>query len=364
MSGLEEISRFRGLDKIFSNRELLLQSEKFPEMGRNGKNNFGSEIGFPDGRFRCFGECYHTAFKVLPCFRSFDVLRLFHVSSVTSMSKDSIEKNPETNRTTNPADPQRNQSNPPIVTSKTKAAISPDGDTQPAHTAKENRERTKLGLEITGLAVLIVYTAFSGCQACYSRQQAGAAIQAANDATESLTTLKTQFQMDQRPYVIVLGMSTVNFKLQKARPATKGQPLVVNIVMKNVGKSPALNVIIHRHLVYGNDQLEQLFRPEPLDMTKSQDVIAQGEVDTTTAMSVKDTFAIETADVPAPDIVNWDGGEPIIVLVGLLTKIPSATLIARHMRIGTLPLPCGRTLPTSSMSVLIRSSAGSRSSVR
>jgi hypothetical protein len=170
----------------------------------------------------------------------------------------------------------------------------------------------KTTAEMLGIGAVIAYTIFSGFQMHYASQQARAAITASGAATQSLKTIQDQFVLDQRPYIVAFGFQMSDFKTGKPSPAIKGRPLVVNIQIKNVGKSAALNTIVHRHLLFGEASIERM-RVEPPDTRKSGDAIAQAQQYMTTAVSINDTFANETADIRPSELVNWDGTKPIIV---------------------------------------------------
>jgi hypothetical protein len=186
--------------------------------------------------------------------------------------------------------------------------------TDEERTEKKKKKRRKtiiFWIEIASLIVFFVYATFTILIWRANKKSADAATIASNAATESLKETRKQFQLDQRPYVAVFAFQMID-KTNKAAPAVKGRPLVVGIQIKNVGKSPALNTITHRHLIFGESNIEQ-FRGEPPDTEKIGNVIAQGEWVTTTAVSIKDTFANETADISRDEIVMWDGTSPIIV---------------------------------------------------
>jgi hypothetical protein len=159
------------------------------------------------------------------------------------------------------------------------------------------RESHKVWLERFTLVAVVVYAGIAGWQGCISKDLL-------------LTTIR-QFQADQRPYVVEDGMTMLKFNDGTPSPPVIGQPLDVHIAFKNAGKTPALNLIIHRHMFFG-DHLETL-RPEPPDTKVSGEILSQGDHNFVNALSLKDTFANETADFSRDEIVNWDGTEPIVV---------------------------------------------------
>lgn len=132
-------------------------------------------------------------------------------------------------------------------------------------------------------------------------------------STDALVTIKEQFRLDQRPYVIVSKIQMVDIATKKISAPVKGKPLLVNLYISNVGKSPALNVMTHRHLVFGEYIFKQL-KINPPDIGRSHQIIAQGQEGiVVTAVSIKDTFANETSDISTSEVLQWDGTSPIIV---------------------------------------------------
>jgi hypothetical protein len=120
------------------------------------------------------------------------------------------------------------------------------------------------------------------------------------------------FQAEQRPYIGILKFETLSFDTKNPGPLQKGQPAVFNIPYKNVGKSTALNVILHRHVLF-ESQLPE-FRIEPMAKDDlGSTVMDPGDELHTNAVSVKNTFSIETAGIPESQLANWDGSEKILV---------------------------------------------------
>jgi len=166
--------------------------------------------------------------------------------------------------------------------------------------------------------IVFAYTSIAFWQGC-------SASRTANVATESLDTIKKQFQLDQRPRVGLLDTvfsDPINFlkplgipprkptpKNEQVRPRI-GEPMFVNISIKNFGKSPALNLVTHRHLLFGPTAR---FKGEPASDPQSGVTLQAGDTQNTTAASLKDTYANETAMLSLPEIVTWGGSEPIVV---------------------------------------------------
>ena len=98
----------------------------------------------------------------------------------------------------------------------------------------------------------------------------------------------------------------------KAYGLNVGHPFAVNISLQNVGKSTAYHVYIHRHVVYGKQYA--LVKVEPPDTTKIDQAIAPDSPPViTTAVSVKDTYKVESLYVAPDSFLAWDGTKPIVV---------------------------------------------------
>lgn len=159
-------------------------------------------------------------------------------------------------------------------------------------------------------AVLLVL--ITGFYTYYARKQATSSVIAANDATESLNTIKNQFQLDQRPYISVLGCQLFDLKSGKAiKKPTVGEPLDATISFQNIGKSAALNTIAHRHILFGKQTRD--LKSEPIDGNKNGPDIDPGAGDHTRVVSVKDTYAAESYSIDPAQVIKWDGSQPIVV---------------------------------------------------
>jgi len=100
---------------------------------------------------------------------------------------------------------------------------------------------------------------------------------------------------------------------KKTGPPTVGQPFGITVELKNLGKSTARHVYIHRHLLFGKQYPSKL-KVEPADVQKTSIVLEPGSPSQfTTAVSVKDTYQIESIYVPDDAFLPWDGTMPIIV---------------------------------------------------
>src|SRR5207244_2381971 len=102
-------------------------------------------------------------------------------------------------------------------------------------------------------------------------------------STQSLATIQKQFQQEQRPYIAIVGFRVLGKERLGPNHPVKGQPVAVSIEFINVGKSEALNTIIHRHLLFGAHIAD--YRSEPADTTRLGTILGQGNHLDTTAVS-------------------------------------------------------------------------------
>jgi hypothetical protein len=124
----------------------------------------------------------------------------------------------------------------------------------------------------------------------------------------------TEAREEQRPYISVIRFDVLDSDSGKPKDPpdfVAGKPLMVNVVFKNIGKSPAVNVLIHRHLLFGKEV--NRFKVEVPDRDRQGSTLDPGPERVVTAVSVTDTYSVETGTLNPDDIVNWDGSQPIIV---------------------------------------------------
>jgi hypothetical protein len=159
-------------------------------------------------------------------------------------------------------------------------------------------------LEIFGLVILCLYTA-------YTIKIWRANRIAADAATESLNTLKDQFQRDQRPYMFVEGFQMFDFKTSRPSGPVRGKPIAVTLAIKNGGKSPAFAVAIHRHILFGS-RVHDL-RAEPPDKNRVGTPVGPNDSTITTTVTTQDTFANESYAFSNSELLNWDGSDDITV---------------------------------------------------
>jgi hypothetical protein len=134
----------------------------------------------------------------------------------------------------------------------------------------------------------------------------------AKAAEDNVAEIRREFQEDQRPYVGITKTILIDPTTDSILPVPiKGKPLIINVFFKNIGKSPALNVRTHRHLLFGNSVSQ--IRGESPDKSKNGTILESGIENLMTAISVKDTYSIESVEIKSSDFASWDGSEPIII---------------------------------------------------
>ncbi len=207
--------------------------------------------------------------------------------------------------------PERQLDNPNLQVSTTIAEPYPKY-AKPQRIKRDWFDYGKAFLEIVGLIVVCIYTAYTIKIARANKQSADAATVASQAATDSLNETRKQFQQDQRPYISIVDYAISDIKTHKSSPPVIGKPLVVTISFRNTGKSRAINTIPHRHILFGSHLND--FKIEPADSNRVGNTIDPGAKPIfTTAISVRDTFQNESFRVDPNDIINWDGSKPIIV---------------------------------------------------
>jgi hypothetical protein len=143
------------------------------------------------------------------------------------------------------------------------------------------------------------------------KKSAEANVAASQAATESLKTIGKQFQLDQRPFVTVVCCKTSDISGNNI-PPTIGKAVGANIEIHNVGKSPAFNLFTHYHFLFGSDVMK--IRADAQDTIKSEGILPQGGPGIfVTALSVKNTYTVDTNKLNPSELVEWDGAQPIVV---------------------------------------------------
>ena len=123
---------------------------------------------------------------------------------------------------------------------------------------------------------------------------------------------KWNFEAERRPSITAGSYTIFDTVTEKATPPVVGHPFGVTITLKNVGKSTALHMYIHRHVLFGKQYA--LIKAEPPDTARpNQSLDANSDPVYTTALSVVDTYAAESTYFPPSSILPWDGTLPIVV---------------------------------------------------
>lgn len=105
------------------------------------------------------------------------------------------------------------------------------------------RERLKIIIEILGLVGLFIYATLTAIQACQARRSADAAMNANAQS-------RKQFIADQRPYVLVSQIRSLQI--------VTGQNINADVFLSNYGKSPALHKISYDAILFGPDAMERV----------------------------------------------------------------------------------------------------------
>lgn len=157
-----------------------------------------------------------------------------------------------------------------------------------------------------------------------SQKQTAAAQESARAAQRSVELTVAQFQIDQRPFISIAEYQLLSpdSNEQISSPIV-GKPLFVNVIFKVFGKSIAFHTITHRHIIFGDSAIEPRYEPPDKDKDRIGDSFAPGDTQSMTAVTVKDTYATESAGVNHNDLVAWDGSYPIVIF-GRITYKDSA----------------------------------------
>lgn len=100
------------------------------------------------------------------------------------------------------------------------------------------RDNWRFFLEILTLIALLVYAALTAWQGCSSQK--------------ILDVTRDQFREATRPRVVIQGFRIANISGGEIGKPMAGKPVVADIVFKNIGKSVALRLTIHRHLLFSD----------------------------------------------------------------------------------------------------------------
>jgi hypothetical protein len=107
----------------------------------------------------------------------------------------------------------------------------------------------KFVLEVLGFIVLSVYAGFTIAMYFATQRAANAANSAAKTAHDSLVFTQSEFRMDQRPYLSAEGIGGFpevgnDGKATGRRVAFEAGTFKASIIIRNIGKSPANNVLM------------------------------------------------------------------------------------------------------------------------
>lgn len=148
-------------------------------------------------------------------------------------------------------------------------------------------------------------------QANFTNQLATQAKRQADALYTSLSIMQEQFKREQRPLVRINAYELGEWPTaNKIKVPERDKPVAVNIRFLNVGKTNAINAIMHAHILFVS-QLAQ-FRIEPADSPDTiGELLAPGTTDDegifVTAISTKDPYSRESAYLDEGQLLNWDG---------------------------------------------------------
>jgi hypothetical protein len=148
-------------------------------------------------------------------------------------------------------------------------------DLQPTHSyyqtvrqpAKDWWERCKPIVEITGVALLAVYTAYTIKMYHANKQAADAATSAAATAKSTLDSSYQSFKQEERAYVSVTQAAMSNPSICQS-PGPKR--ICVDAHYVNSGHTPAIGVRFYRHATFGGDS-ERTIRQMEVPTYKAPD---------------------------------------------------------------------------------------------
>jgi hypothetical protein len=109
----------------------------------------------------------------------------------------------------------------------------------------------------------------------------------AYSAQNSVNAIKDQFERDQRPYIAITKFEIFDSATSKPRDPQDfeiGKPLTVNVDFKNIGKTPAVNIVPHYHVLFGKD-VERI-KIEAADNSEQGGMLDPGTQNIVTAVSL------------------------------------------------------------------------------
>jgi hypothetical protein len=147
-------------------------------------------------------------------------------------------------------------------------------------------------------------------------KQIGAAERQAEAAQRSLDILRSQFMQEQRPYIVpeissIRSATWMNQSIVTSTNPEPGKAVLVNISFQNVGKSNAIEFNGYRHVVFGDDGIDNSHAD--FILLHSKGVQPPGKVGSTTAFSLKNTYSRESAAIDPAELLPWNGQDAIYV---------------------------------------------------
>jgi len=138
----------------------------------------------------------------------------------------------------------------------------------------------------------------------------------AEKTQQSLDILRAQFAQEQRPYIVPGGFRIGSLTTEGAADFTRPEPgkvVLVSISFQNSGKSNAINLHTYRHVVFGDDGINNS-HADPIILT-GQSSEPPGKGSFTTAISMKNTYSSssESFKVNQEELLAWNGKDAIYV---------------------------------------------------
>jgi hypothetical protein len=184
--------------------------------------------------------------RILASVFSFFVWLSAKLSAPFQKSGDAVRPQDNTNEERTDSRDER----PDTVPSKPDSPPTPTNKKKSRKKCKEYREWATFVLEVLGLLGLGIYAYLTYLMYCETKKAADAArdsaVAAKSAADTADATLKSSqgfFQIDQRPYIVV---DENNPEFVDIPPSPK-TPVMVNINLKNIGKTPAIQVVTQAH---------------------------------------------------------------------------------------------------------------------
>ncbi len=152
-----------------------------------------------------------------------------------------------------------------------------------------------------------------------AKESADAAKQAANTAEATLKSSQTSFQIDQRPYVITDGPPQF-----VTPPNATGKPIQANVVLKDIGRTPAINAVWFvdllpykaktrpGYLSFLENSYTALKMRQKATTEKHADEMSRDIAPTATTFSTENAKALST-----PEMMNLEKGDGSFILLSV-----------------------------------------------